>query len=603
MAHTPQPASHPVWDETILVSSSVKGKMWRWLNNDARTTLAIQQRHNLSPLTSALLSARGIGVDDVEAFLQPRLRDFLPDPLHLLDMDKAIARLVQAVQSKEKVVIFGDYDVDGITSTSLMWRYLDYLDIPATRYLPDRILEGYGPNSDAIDQLIASKHTLMLCLDCGITAFEPLAHAKQHGLDVIVIDHHQGEALLPEAVAVVNPNRIDETSSCKHLAAVGVTFLTLVALNSALKKAEPTRELPPLLQWLDLVALGTVCDVMPLRDLNRAFVVQGLKVLAMRQQTGLCALMDQVKLDQQPTTYHAGFVLGPRLNAAGRIASSHLGAELLCTRDQVLAQTLALQLDDNNRQRQTMEKEQLEHALGMVSSELENHDPIICIGHADYHAGIIGLLASRLKEQFQRPAIAMTFDGEYAKASARSMTGIDLGQLVLRARQEGLIIQGGGHAMAAGFKVKRDKIDELHAFLKKTVRDQLKGQKLVETVTVDGIITCLAANLQLAQELDQLEPFGQGNPTPKLVIKNLRIQNFDILKDKHARVYSVDDGGQRLTAMAFNVIGTPLGQALQKALDEKSPLHIMGSLRVNQWQGRSSAQFTIEDAALSDAIT
>ena len=354
-----------MWNETILVHNSVKGKVWRWLDPDARTALAIQQRYNLSPLTASLLVSRGIGLDDVDSFLQPRLRDFLPDPLHLKDMDKAIARLVQAIQNNEKIVIFGDYDVDGITSTSLMWRYLDFLGVQATRYLPDRILEGYGPNVDAIDQLVDARHTLMLCLDCGITAFEPLAHARQRGLDVIVIDHHQGEALLPDAVAVVNPNRIDEDSNCKHLAAVGVTFLTLVALNSALKKADPNRPLPPLLQWLDLVALGTVCDVMPLRDLNRAFVVQGLKVLAMRQHVGLCALMDQVKLDQLPTTYHAGFVLGPRLNAAGRIASSHLGAELLCcTQDAPLAQTLALQLDDNNRQRQSMEKDQLGTCAG-----------------------------------------------------------------------------------------------------------------------------------------------------------------------------------------------------------------------------------------------
>ncbi len=599
--HTNSP--HPVWNETILVANSVKGKKWRWLDADARTSLAIQQRHKLSPLTASLLAGRGVALDHVEAFLQPRLRDFLPDPMHLLDMDKAIPRLVTAIQNNEKIVIFGDYDVDGITSTSLMWRYLHALGINATRYLPDRILEGYGPNSEAVDQLVASGHTLMLCLDCGITAFEPLAHAKEMGLDVIVIDHHQGEAQLPEAIAVVNPNRIDEDSSCKHLAAVGVTFLTLVALNSALKKTDPARTIPNLMQWLDLVALGTVCDVMPLRDINRAFVVQGLKVLAMRQQAGLCALMDQVKLDQMPTTYHAGFVLGPRLNAAGRIASSHLGAELLCTHDPIIAQALALQLDDNNRQRQDMERSQLEHALGLVAGELDNHDPIICIGHTDYHAGIIGLLASRLKEQFQRPAIAMTYDGDYAKASARSMTGIDLGQLVLRARQQGLIIQGGGHAMAAGFKVMRSKISELHDFLKLTIRDHLKGERLVETVTVDGIITCHGATLQLAQEMELLEPFGQGNPTPKLVIKNLRIQGFDVIKDKHLRVYGVDDGGLRLTSMVFNAIGTPLGNALQKAMQQKELLHVMGTLRVNQWQGRSSAQFTIEDAAFASDLT
>lgn len=596
---TTQAAPHPVWDETILVPASVKGKIWRWQHGDQRLAQAIQQRHNLSPLTASILSSRGIGLETIEHFMHPRLRDVLPDPFHLLDMEKAIARLVTAIEKGEKVALFGDYDVDGITSTSLMWRYLNFLGIPVTRYLPDRILEGYGPNSDAIDQLIASGHTLMLCLDCGITAFEPLQHAHDRGLDVVVIDHHQGEPLLPKAVAVVNPNRIDEESSCKHLAAVGVVFLTLVALNSTLKKQDPTRTLPPLLNWLDLVALGTVCDVMPLRDLNRAFVVQGLKVMAMRQQTGLCALMDQVKLDQMPTAYHAGFILGPRLNAAGRIASSHLGAELLCTDDMNKAMALALQLEDNNRQRQEMEKSQLEHAIGQVTSALDNHDPIICIGHGDYHAGIIGLLASRLKEQFQRPAIAMTYDGDYAKASARSMTGVDLGQLVLRARQEGLIVQGGGHAMAAGFKVARSNIDALHDFFKRTIRDQLKGQKLVEHVTVDGIITCSGATLPMAQELEKMEPYGQGNPTPKLVIKNIRVQSFDTLKDKHMRLYILDDGGLRLTAMAFNVVGTPLGQALEKAMTDKLGLHVMGTLRANQWQGRSSAQFTIEDAAFA----
>jgi single-stranded-DNA-specific exonuclease len=593
-----------VWDNTILVERSVRGKKWRWSEPDARLTLAMQQRHKLSPLTASILISRGIGLDDVEKFLQPRLRDFLPDPLHLRDMDKAVARIILAIEQNEKIVLFGDYDVDGITSTSLMWRYLDAVGCGATRYLPDRLLEGYGPNSNAIDQLIDSGHTLLICLDCGITAFEPLAHAKERGLDVIVIDHHQGEAELPAALAVVNPNRLDEDSNCKHLAAVGVTFLTLVALNSALKNAAPLKELPPLMQWLDLVALGTVCDVMALRDINRAFVTQGLKILATRQQIGLCALMDQVKLDQVPTAYHAGYILGPRLNAAGRIASSHLGAELLCTDDVLTAQRLALQLEDNNRQRQEMEKAQLSDAVGMVAAQLDKHDPVICIANPDYHAGLIGLLASRLKENFQRPAIVIALEKDNGradhaltgKASSRSMPGIDLGQLVLRARQEGLILQGGGHAMAAGFKLEANKIDALHDFFKQAVRDQLKGEHLIETVTIDGIITCNAANIDLAQEIELLEPFGQGNPTPKMVIKNLRIQRCDILKDKHLRVYCIDDGGGRLTGMAFNSVETPLGQALLKAAQDQANLHVMGSLRVNAWQGRLSAQFTFEDA-------
>ncbi|HEY1096298.1 MAG TPA: DHHA1 domain-containing protein, partial [Alphaproteobacteria bacterium] len=405
---------------------------------------------------------------------------------------------------------------------------------------------------------------------------------------------------------VVNPNRIDEDSNCKHLAAVGVTFLTLVALNSALKKTIPVKDVPNLMQWLDLVAMGTICDVMALRDINRAFVVQGLKILAMRQQPGLCALMDQAKIDQSPTTYHAGYILGPRLNAAGRISSSHLGVELLCTDDPLTAQRLAMQLEDNNRQRQEMEKAQLSDALASVALNLDQHDPVICIANEDYHAGLIGLLASRLKEQFQRPAIVIALEKENGgtkvltgKASSRSMPGIDLGQLVLRARHAGLILQGGGHAMAAGFKLEANKIGEMHAFFKQAVSEQLNGERLVEVVNVDGIITSAAANVELANQIEMLEPFGQGNPTPKLVIKNLRVQKCDVLKEKHLRVYFMDDGGGRLTGMAFNAIETPLGQALLEAAQNQNLLHIMGALRINAWQGKISAQFTVEDAALT----
>ena len=599
---SPSPPS--VWDETLLVSQSLKGKSWRWVEPDTRMAQTLQQRYSLSPLVAAILSARGIGTDKVEQFLQPRLRDCLPDPFHLKDMDKAVARIIQAITAREKIVIFGDYDVDGITSTSLMWRYLNHLGLDATRYLPDRQLEGYGPNADAVDKLKQAGHTLMICLDCGITAFAPLAHAKAVGLDTVVIDHHQGEAELPEAVAVVNPNRLDEDSSCKHLAAVGVTFLTLVALNSKLKATLAADALPPLLEWLDLVALGTICDVMPLRDINRAFVVQGLKIMASRRQIGLRALMDQARIDETPTAYHAGFVLGPRLNAAGRMASGQLGADLLCTHDALLAQSLAMQLEENNRHRQEMEKTQLQDALERVAATLDDHDPIICLSSPDYHVGLIGLLASRLKEQFQRPAVVIALDEKEpgkitGKASARSMTGIDMGQLVLRGRHEGLIESGGGHPMAAGFKVDAAKLPQLHQFLKDAIRTQLKGVPLTETVTVDGLITCNAATVQLAEELERLEPYGQGHPTPKLVIKNLRVQKCDILKEKHLRVFCIDDGGQRINMMAFNVMTNALGQALQDAAQQHRTMHILGTLRLNSWQGRTSAQFTIEDAAFA----
>jgi single-stranded-DNA-specific exonuclease len=594
---TPSAAQAPHDDHSILINHSLRGKRWQWARPNPRLSEAMQQRYNLSPLVSSILVSRNVGLDEAEHFLNPRLRDYMPNPFHLKDMDKAVTRLIQAIEHNEKIVIFGDYDVDGITSTSLMWRYLNAFGIDATRYLPDRLLEGYGPNCNAIDYLIEEKHTLMLCLDCGITAFEPLAHAKEKGLDVIVLDHHQGETQLPEAVAVVNPNRLDEDSSCKHLAAVGVTFLTLVATNSAFKKQAPLKELPNLIQWLDLVAMGTICDVMTLRDINRAFVVQGLKVMAMRQQAGLRALMDHVKIDQSPTTYHAGYILGPRLNAAGRIANSAMGATLLCTDDPVIAQHLAAELEDNNRIRQELEKDMLAEAIGKVAADLDTHDPVICIGDESYHAGLIGLMASRLKEQYQRPAIVLALDKETGKASSRSVPGVDLGNIVLRARQADVIIQGGGHAMAAGFKVAIDKIPQMHAFFKQAVTEQLQGAPMIETVTIDGLINCSAVQTELAQQIEMLEPFGQGNPTPKLVIQNLRIQKCDVLKDKHIRAYFMDDGGGRLTAMIFNAIGTPLGQALLKAQQEQTLLHVMGTLRVNTWQGRTSAQFTIEDAA------
>jgi single-stranded-DNA-specific exonuclease len=573
---------------------SVSGKIWTFREGDDRQALAISQRHELSPLIGQLLSNRGVSLEDVPAFLSPTLRQLMPDPSHLKDMDKAVDRIVEALQAKEKIGIFGDYDVDGGTSSALLQRYFATLGYSSRIYIPDRMEEGYGPNTEAMETLKGEGISVVLMVDCGTTAFEPLAVAKAIGLDVIVIDHHVAQASLPEACAVINPNRLDQDSPLKTLCAAGLSFIFLAALHRKLRSINwfvNSRE-PDLMSLLDLVALGTVCDVMPLTGLNRAFVTQGLKVAQWRQNGGLTALADVAGLKEPPTAYHLGFVIGPRVNAGGRVGEAGLGARLLATDDPGETRYMAQRLDAFNRDRQQIEASVLAEAIDLVETTSLRDKPILLVKGDGWHPGVIGIVASRLKERYACPTCVVSFTDDMGKGSGRSITGIDLGTAMHTACHQGLLVKGGGHAMAAGFSVMRDRYDDFYAFLLSHLGAHMDSIQL--TLGLDAAITLQGITIPFLQSLNCLEPFGAGNPTPKFMISNVRIAYGEVFGADHVRCTLVSEEGMRQKAIAFRVAQQPLGQVLLKP--NKGLLHIAGTLRLDTWGGRHETIVYIEDA-------
>ena len=541
------------------------------------------------------MAARGITLETVDDFLTPTLRALMPNPSLLTDMDKATARLARAVLTGEPLAVFGDYDVDGATSASLLFRYLSAVSQPPRLYIPDRIAEGYGPNTTALLRLHQEGVRLVVTVDCGTTAHQPLAAAAAAGLDVIVLDHHATESALPQAVAVVNPNRTDDRSGQGTLCAAGVTFLTIVALNRALRQADWFRERPEpdLMAWLDLVALGTVCDVVPLVGLNRALVTQGLKVMARRANVGLRALGDAAGLNTPPEAYHAGFVLGPRVNAGGRVGTSDLGTRLLTTENVSEAVGLARRLDELNGERRQIEATVLAAALEQIGDQ----DPteMVFVAGTGWHPGVIGIVAARLMERYRRPACVVALGDDIGKGSGRSVRGIDLGAAVIAARQAGLLTHGGGHRMAAGFSVMPDRIGDLQAFLRQCVIDQLGGRALEANLELDGAVAVQGATPALAETLARLGPFGSGNAEPRFAVVDARVVRADVVGSAHVRCILTGSEGGRLKAIAFRSIDTDLGQMLLKA--GSRPLHLAGPLRLDTWNGGVAVQLVIEDAA------
>jgi len=584
--------------QAIEVARSVTGRRWVYREGDDRAGLMLAQRLGLPEVVGRLLAARGIGIDEARHFLNPTLRDALPDPNCLMDMDRAVERLITAVQESEPIAIFGDYDVDGATSSALLARFFAAIGAPVRIYIPDRIREGYGPNAPALLRLRAEGVKVVVTVDCGITAFEALDDAAQAALDVIVVDHHVAEPRLPAAAAVVNPNRLDDTSGLGMLAAVGVSFLLAVALNRGLREAgwyEPDgRSEPDLLALLDLVALGTVCDVVRLEGLNRAFVTQGLRVMARRSNTGLAALSDTAHINEKPSEYHAGFILGPRVNAGGRVGEASLGARLLTTGDTAEATQLAQQLDGFNAERQAIEAEVLEEALAFAAEGVTDA-PLIFVAGEGWHPGVIGIVASRLKEKYQRPALVIGLDGDTGKGSGRSIEGVDLGSAIIAARQAGLLINGGGHKMAAGLTVERARLSELQAFLGERIGDALAAGEAIPTLNVDASIRLGGATPELIAAIQQLAPFGAGNPEPRFVLPGVRVATADVVGKGHVRCILTDGGKGRLKAIAFRAAGEPLGDALLNT--RGLALQLAGKIRLDTWQGRAGVQLIIDDAA------
>jgi single-stranded-DNA-specific exonuclease len=589
-------AAIPAAAAVLGVERSLLGRRWRERAGDDRAGMALAQRLGLPEIVGRILARRGVDADTAERFLNPLLRDWLPDPSDLLDMDRAVARLVAAIERGETIAVFGDYDVDGATSAALLQRFLAAVGARVVVYIPDRQREGYGPNAPALLRLRREGAAVAITVDCGIAAHEPLAAAAESGLDVIVVDHHLGEPSLPRACAVINPNRLDETSPHRGLAAVGVTFLLLIALNRALRRLGwyAARPEPDLLAAIDLVALGTVCDVVPLTGLNRALVAQGLKVMRKRGNAGLAALADVAGLTEPVGTYHAGFILGPRVNAGGRVGEADLGARLLATDDPVEARALAQRLDALNSERREIEARVLAQAAAQIDGD--GRRALVFAAGEGWHPGVIGIVASRLKERYGRPACVVAMADGIGRGSGRSVPGLALGPAVIAARQAGLLVNGGGHTMAAGFTVAGGKLAALREFLEARTVEALGDGDPMPEYGIDGALTCAAATPELAELIERVGPFGAGNSEPRFAWPALRILRADVVGGAHVRLILADGAGAgRLKAMAFRALDGTLGAAF---LNTGGRLfHVAGHLRVDRWQGRNGAQLLIDDAA------
>ncbi|OAN51390.1 single-stranded-DNA-specific exonuclease RecJ [Magnetospirillum moscoviense] len=578
------------------VERSLTGRRWQESGGDSRLALTFSQRLGLPEVVGRVLAARGVGLADAENFLAPTLRALLPDPFHLKDMDKAARRIARAVQGGEAIGIFGDYDVDGATSSALLARFLRAAGATVQVHIPDRIAEGYGPNLPALLCLKDAGVGVVVTVDCGTTAYEPLKGAAEAGLDVVVVDHHEAEPDLPAAFAVVNPNRVDEDSPHGHLAAVGVTFLLVVAVNRVLKDSGwyQGRAMPDPLQWLDVVALGTVCDVVPLKGVNRALVTQGLKVMAKRANVGLTALSDIAGIRERPDAYHLGYVLGPRVNAGGRVGEAPLGHTLLACDAPLEAAEMARRLDGYNRERQEIEAAVLLEAIEQVEGRPDDGLPLLVAAGENWHPGVIGIVAGRLKERYARPACVIALEGGEGKGSGRSVAGLDLGAAIIAARQAGILKAGGGHAMAAGFTVARERLDDFKTFLAERLQAQLTGE-LVPVLELDGALDCAGCTVDLIETLKQIGPFGAGNAEPRFAVSAARIVKADVVGQGHVRLILVGQGGQRLKAIAFRAADSDMGLALLRSAGQT--FHLAGTLRADSWQGTTSVQLVVDDAA------
>ncbi|MBK8174595.1 MAG: single-stranded-DNA-specific exonuclease RecJ [Rhodospirillales bacterium] len=556
------------------------------------------QRHGLPDIVARILAARGVDLDTAASFLDPRLRQLLPDPCRLQDMRTGAERLVRAIAAGEKIAVFGDYDVDGATSAALLLRFLRAVSAaPPGLYVPDRLREGYGPNAPALQKLAREGVSLVVTVDCGIAAHDALGAASAAGLDVIVVDHHQPAAALPPAVAVINPKRIDDDSGLVHLCAAGVAFLLTVDANRLLRAAGwyAHRPEPDLRQWLDLVALGTVCDVVPLTGVNRAFVAQGLRIMAQRGNPGLRALADVAGLTAAANERDLGFALGPRINAGGRVGEADLGARLLSTDDPSEAQKLARRLDGLNRERQAIEQDVLCDVLARHCPGTDADSPLIWAVGEGWHPGVVGIVASRLAERFGKPAVVIGLDGEQGIASGRSLPGIDLGAAVNAAAAAGLLIKGGGHAMAAGFSVATERVAEVFAFLSTRLRGN-GGLKAASTpfLRVDGELTLRGAAALAVEAVAALAPYGAGHAEPRFVIESVRLGPVRRIGRDHLACTLVDGNGTRLPAVAFRCADQPLGRAL--LAHSGAAFHLAGRLQPGRSRS-AGVQFVIDDAA------
>jgi single-stranded-DNA-specific exonuclease len=580
-------------------SLSVSGKKWILKKFNQEEISFSKENFFIDEITAKLLSIRNIKKEDIKNFLNPSIKNFLPNPNSLLDMEKSTLRTIEAIKNHEKVGIFGDYDVDGATSTALLGKYFEELDLPYEIYIPDRKTEGYGPSIKGFKKLIDNKVSVIFTVDCGTLSFEAIEFAKNENIDVIVLDHHQSEINLPKAYSVINPNRIDDKSNLQYLCAAGVAFMFLVSINKQLRTIKwfekYQKKEPNLLNYLDLVSLGTVCDVVPLIGLNRAIVKQGLKILKSKKNLGLKTLFDICKIETSPSIYHLGYVLGPRINAGGRVGKCSHGANLLLNSSPKEAFKLAVELDQFNKERQMIERDLLEKIL--IQSKTNLKDPVLVLQGENWHEGVIGIVAARLKDKFNKPTIIISINNNLGKASARSIVGFDIGSVIIAATQEKILLKGGGHKMAGGFSINVSNIQKFKEFVFNKFRGINIDLSSERPLLLDSKIAPSAINLDFYNKVNILAPFGSGNPEPKFFVENLKPVNSKIVGEKHIKSVLIGSEGSSIKTIAFNAVDNELGAYLLKK--KNNIFNIAGKLSLNEWRGQKNVEFIIDDISVN----
>ena len=580
-------------------SLSVSGKNWKLKKFSEEKLTFLKENFLLDEVTSKLLSIRQIKNTDVSSFLSPSIKNFLPNPYNLIDMEKSTLRTAMSIFQKEKLGIFGDYDVDGATSTALLGNYFSELNLKYEIYIPDRKKEGYGPSIESFKKLIKKGVKVIFTVDCGTLSFDAINYAKKNNIDVMVIDHHQSEVTLPDAFSIINPNRLDDKSNLQYLCAAGVTFMFLVSINRELRSnnwfnKNKINE-PNLINFLDLVSLGTVCDVVPLTGLNRAIVKQGLKIIQSKKNLGIKTLLSICNIDTNPSTYHLGYMLGPRINAGGRVGKCSHGANLLLDKDPKNSFKLASELDQFNKERQILEKDLLQKILNKTKNYLK--DPVLILSGSNWHEGVIGIVAARLKDKFNKPTILISFDGNIGKASARSIVGFDIGSVIIAASHKNILLKGGGHKMAGGFSIKLENIEKFRKFIFKKFESINENLKIEKPLLVDSIISPSAVNIEFYKKVALLSPFGSGNPEPKFVIEDLKTINGKIVGESHIKSVLIGKDGSTIKSIAFNSLEKDISPFLIKK-NNKS-FNIAGKLSLNEWKGQSNVEFIIDDISVN----
>ena len=580
-------------------SLSVSGKNWVLKKYNQEQITFLKENFFLDEITSKLISIRKIKKEDIKSFLDPSIKNFLPNPNCLVDMEKSTKRTLSIINNNEKIGIFGDYDVDGATSTALLGNYFSRLKLLFEVYIPDRKKEGYGPSIKSFKELIKKGVKIIFTVDCGTLSFEAIEYAKNKNIDVIVLDHHQSEINLPKAFSVVNPNRIDDKSNLQYLCAAGVTFMFLVSLNRELRQTiwfnEKKIKEPDLINYLDLVSLGTVCDVVPLIGLNRALVKQGLKIHKFKKNLGLKTLFDICKIETSPSIYHLGYMLGPRINAGGRVGKCSHGAELLLNTNPKKAFQLASELNQYNKERQMLEEDLLKKILNQTGDY--SKDPVIILSGNNWHEGVIGIVAARLKDKFNKPVIIISIQNNIGKASARSIVGFDIGSSIIAATQEKILIKGGGHKMAGGFSIDIKNIEIFKEFIFRKFRNINEDIASIKPLFLDSVISPTAINLDFYNQVNLLAPFGSGNPEPKFIIEDVKTINGKIVGEKHIKSVLIGLDGSAIKTIAFNAVNNDLGGFL--LTKNNKSFNIAGKLSLNEWRGQSNVEFIIDDISVN----